>query len=354
MEHCLYCTQTPDTEEHPLSAALGEFKNAPTLVDRICRQCNNRRIGLLDEQLVRCGPIGVLRKQFGIEGRAHHDKVNPFYRGSAGGQRIKYFAWDENFGCEVLVELTGNGQGRQLSQLILRGQEGPHQHIPLTPTTTIEALRQQIAALKLVAPLEARLICDPLTEQWAVNLFKQLWPDRELPDSTVGASKFQGGIAQFQVTDRYFRAIAKIGFHYFLTQFPHYSGQESAFSDIRDFIVDDGRGLVSAHINRFVEVHKTPIAPRAPVIGHLLCAEIRDGVCDAHFEPFITPGSRLRAFVVHLGTDPAAIGNVFRAHAHFYYPQGKSGKYHGEAFEISRDQLNMAGPPYDPTVAAAS
>jgi hypothetical protein len=132
MKRCLYCTETPDSEEHPLSAALGEFNGAPTLLNRICEQCNNRRIGLLDEQFIRCGPAAILRKRFGIEGREHHQKVNPFYRGSAGGQRIKYLAWDEAFGCEVLVELTGGEQGRQLSQLILKGQDGPHHHIPLT------------------------------------------------------------------------------------------------------------------------------------------------------------------------------------------------------------------------------
>jgi hypothetical protein len=354
MDHCLYCTQAPRSEEHPLSAALGEFKDAPTLRDRICRDCNGKRIGLLDEQLVRCGPIGVLRKQLGIEGRAHHDKVNPFYRGSAGGQRLKFFTRDENFGCEVLVELTGRGQGRQLSQLILKGQEGPLHHIPLTATTTIELLRKQIAELKLVAPLEARLIFDPPTEPWAADLFKQLWPDRELPESTLGADRFQGGIVQIQVTNRYFRAIAKTGFHYFLTQFPNYSGHEAIFSDIREFITNDERELVAARINRFVRVHKKPIAPTAPVLAHLLCAEIREGVCLAHFEPFITPGSRLRAFVIYLGVDPAMTDYAFRAHGHFYYAQGKSGRYSGEALEITRDQLDLEETWFEPVIEPAT
>jgi hypothetical protein len=354
MERCLYCTEAPDSEEHPLSAALGEFKGAPTLLNRICEQCNNRRIGLLDEQFVRCGPAAILRKRFGIEGRGHHQKVNPFYRGSAGGQRIKYLTWDEAFGCEVLVELTGGEQGRQLSQLILKGQEGPHHHIPLTSATTIDALRQQIAALKLVGPLAARLIYDPPTEPWAVDLFKQLWPDYELPPATAGATRFQGGIAQFQVTNRYFRAIAKTGFHYFLTQFPHYSGHECIFSDIRSFIIDDEAELVPARINRFIGVQKSPIAPRAPVLGHLLCAEIRDGACLAHFEPFITPGSRLRAFAVKLGIDPEVKVSAFRAHAHLYYAQGKAGNYHGDAFEVSRDQLSLGDSSYDPVIEASS
>lgn len=350
MGQCLYCTASPDSEEHPLSAGFGEFNEAPVLRNRVCRECNNNRIGLLDEQFLRCGPAAVLRKRFGIKGREHHEKMNPFYRGSAGGQRITFLAWDEAFGCEVLVELIDGEQGRQLSQLIIKGQEEAQHHIPLTPTTTVAVLRQQIAALKLVAPLAVRLIYDPDTEPWAVDLFKQLWPDQELPKTTLGATRFQGGIAKFQVTNRYFRAIAKTGFHYFLTQFPNYSGHESFFSDIRDFIIDDKKELVSARINKFVGVHKSPIAPRAPVLGHLLCAEIREGTCTAHFEPFITPGSRLRAFAVHLGTDPAVKEFTFRAHAYLYYSQGKTGKYHGEAFEISEDQLHLGNLSYDPVV----
>ena len=354
MDRCLYCTQEPNSVEHPLSAALGEFKNAPTLRDRICKDCNSKRIGILDEQLVRCGPIGVLRKQFGIEGRAHHEKVNPFYRGSAGGQRLKFFTRDENFGCEVLIELTGRGQGRQLSQLILKGQKGPLHHIPLTATTTIELLRKQIAELKLVPPLEARLIFDPPTEPWAADLFKQLWPDRELPESRLGANNFQGGIVQLQVTNRYFRALAKAGFHYFLTQFPNYSGHEAIFSEIREFITNDESELVASRINQFVGVHKKPIAPSAPVLAHLLCAEIREGACLAHFEPFITPGDRLQAFAIYLGADPAMTDYAFRAHGHFYYGQGKNGRYSGEAFEIDRGQLVLDETSFDPVIESAA
>jgi hypothetical protein len=260
MQDCLYCHEIPESEEHPLSAALGEFSGGPTLINRICKQCNERRIGLLDEQFVRCGPAAVLRKRLGIEGREHHQKVNPFYRGSAGGQPIKFLSWDESLQCELLIEQTGRDQAGHLVQLILRGQAGPCHYIPLTSKMTIESLRQKVVALKLTFPLpEVRLIHDPVTEQWAVDLFKQLWPDVTMPDTTKGASSFSGGKVQFEVTDRYFRAIAKIGFHYFLTQFPNYSGHESIFSGIRDFIIDDTRGLVPARINQFIGVHRSPL-----------------------------------------------------------------------------------------------
>jgi hypothetical protein len=263
MERCLYCDQVPRSEEHPLPAALGEFKEGPTLLNRICKQCNERRIGLLDEQFVRCGPSAILRKRFDIQGRQHHEIVNPFYRGSAGGQRVKFFAWDESFQCEVLIELTGGDQGRQLTQLILRGKSGPHHHIPVTASMTPKRLREQIAALRLEAPLEVRLIHDPPTEQWAVDLFRELWPNEQLPQTTMGASGFKGGVVQFQTTNRYFRAIAKIGFHYFLTQFPEYTGHEPAFGDLRDFIYQRYEGIESQY---YQSVHRYPRVSDCPAV----------------------------------------------------------------------------------------
>jgi hypothetical protein len=353
MQHCLYCQEIPGSEEHPLSAALGEFSAGPTLINRICKQCNERRIGLLDEQFVRCGPVAVLRKRFGIEGRDHHQKVNSFYRGSAGAQPIKYLSWDESLQCNLLIEPTGGDQVDHLVQLILRGQSGPCHYIPLTSKMTIETLRQKIAALNLTFPLpEVRLIHDPATEQWAVDLFKQLWPDVTLPDTTIGATSFAGGKVQFEVTDRYFRAIAKIGFHYFLTQFPNYSGHESIFSGIRDFIIDDTRGLVPARINQFVGVHRSPLAPASSGwVGHILCAEIREGVCLAHFEPFVTPGGRMQAFMVRLATDTGSNEFVVRSHLYLYYAKGKIGRYSGDALQIRPDQLNLANSLCAPAIA---
>lgn len=334
MERCLYCDQIPRSEEHPLPAALGEFKGGPTLLDRICKICNERRIGLLDEQFVRCGPAAVLRKKFNIEGRDHHDKVNSFYRGSAGGRPIKFLTKDESFNCEVLVEMIGNDQARQLSQLILKGQSGPDHHIPLTPSTTYMDLRNRIAALQLVGPLEVRLICDPPTEQWAIELFKQLWPDQELPESTLGAKKFNGGIIEFQTTDRYFRAIAKIGFHYFLTQFPEFTGHESTFDDIRDFIIED-RGLIPDKVDQFIGIHQFPITPPSNgFVGHFLCARIDNGECLAHFEPFVSAGGRMRAFQIRLGSNSTSKVSAIRSHLWLYYAQGKIGRFSGDAGRV--------------------
>jgi len=49
----------------------------------------------------------------------------------------------------------------------------------------------------------------------------------------LGAKNYEkGAVVELQVTDRYYRAIAKIGFHYFLTQFPAFDGSAPCFSEI--------------------------------------------------------------------------------------------------------------------------
>jgi hypothetical protein len=346
-----------------LPAAFGEFVNAPTLKDRICGQCNSKRIGLLDEQYVRCGPEGLLRKKFGIEGRAHHEKVNPFYRGSAGGRRIEFLAWDDALQCEVNVELLGGDQGRQLCELILTeksGQTPPH-HIALKPGMTSDELLKIVAGLKLKGELESRITFDPVTEQWAPELIRKAWPVSSMSEGVVGATRFQGGVAKFQVTNRFYRAIAKIGFHYFLTQFPKYTGHEAIFSDVRSFIIDDSKELIPARINQFIGVRPYPLAipmcdPRIRPngwVGHLICAEVREGVCLAHYEPFISPEGRLRARTIFLGRDHMAGRYAIQAHLHRYFGHGKQGRFSGEALIVLPQGLNLVPTHLDPEIVVA-
>jgi hypothetical protein len=346
-----------------LPAALGEFIDAPTLKDRICGQCNSKRLGLLDEQYVRCGPEGFLRKKFGIEGRDHHQKVNPFYRGSAGGQRIEFLAWDDQLQCTVNVELLGGDRARQLCELILTEKSGrtPTRHIALKPEMTADELLKIVAGLELKGELESRITFDPATEQWAPELIRKAWPGSSMSEGVLGATSFKGGVAKFQVTNRFYRAIAKIGFHYFLTQFPKYTGHEAIFSDVRNFIIDDSKELIPARVNQFIGVRPHPLVlplsdPRVKPngwVGHLICAEVREGACLAHYEPFISSQGRLRARTIFLGRDDIAgdyADYAIEAHLHRYFEQGKQGRFSGEALIVAPQGLNLAAVQLEPEI----
>ena len=98
MDLCIYCSRVADSVEHPLPAAFGEFKSAPLLENRICKKCNNQSLGILDEQLTRCGPEAFFRKLYDVHGRTTHEKINPFERGSAGARRLNARAVDPKLG----------------------------------------------------------------------------------------------------------------------------------------------------------------------------------------------------------------------------------------------------------------
>jgi len=70
-----------------------------------------------------------------------------------------------------------------------------------------------------------------VTSQAATLIISAVWPSVTLGPGVLGAKNYEkGAVVELQVTDRYYRAIAKIGFHYFLTQFPAFDG--SCFSEI--------------------------------------------------------------------------------------------------------------------------
>jgi hypothetical protein len=62
-------------------------------------------------------------------------------------------------------------------------------------------------------------------------------------------------------TEKYFRGLAKIAFHYFLKHMEGFHGSEDAFSDIRNFIIDGRREDVDTFVSGRQSHLKTNIVP---------------------------------------------------------------------------------------------
>jgi len=357
---CLYCSSPANSLEHVLPAAFGEFTGAPNLENRVCTKCNNKRLGPLDEQLARCSPEGFFRKWYGIEGRAHHDKVNPFYRRSAGGGRQEFSAFDPVWGVEVNLEIE-KGQARQLRELIFVESSGKTHHLPIREDTTAERLLREFKGLGVVKPFETRLSSDPEEMAWLEPLLRQAWPEAEFGEGTPGSKVFEGAVGKVELNARYFRAFAKIGFHYFLTEFPDYSGRELLFSPLRRFISEDDGGPIT-RVNEFVGQRQHPLLqemldPNARPDGfraHLLCAEVRPGGCFAHVQLFLTEDWPAPIYTIRLAADPAIVGAGAAGHVYHYYQDGVSGRFSGEALRLGVALTNFAAPPLAPVVTSAA
>jgi hypothetical protein len=324
-----------------LPAAFGEFKDAPNLNNYICAPCNNGPLGLLDQQIARCGPEALLRKFYAVEGRAEHVKVNPFARGSAGGRRIEFSTFDREFGVEVNLEIE-DGNVTQLCELIFVEKEsGKTHHLPIRKNMTPAQLREGRNCLQIVAPYETRLSCYPHEQEWLEKLVTGVWPAASFSEGKLLSNIIEKPVAKFEMGERYFRAIAKIGFHYFLTQFPKYTGREEMFTKIREFIYKDNDNPIG-RINEFMGVRRESllqgmIDPKMRPAGwraHILAAEVQAGVCAAHVQMFLTEEHAAPIYTVVLAGDSAIQGDTAFAHAYLYYREGKREKFSGEAMTL--------------------
>ncbi|HEX4950793.1 MAG TPA: hypothetical protein VFZ34_29295 [Blastocatellia bacterium] len=126
-------------------------------------------------------------------------------------------------------------------------------------------------------------------------------------ESTPREGKVKGMLT-FQITDKYFRAIAKIGFHYFLKYMRMFRGDEEAFSEIRKFITEGG------DISKFVSYSAAdkligfiPDGYGVKTFRHILIAKAtyEKMYCQAQF--FLGPGFDPIIYTIHLGNNPMRI-----------------------------------------------
>jgi hypothetical protein len=357
MAACLYCDSDGNTHEHVVPAAFGEFLNAPVLQVPICAVCNNQRLGLLDEQVSRCGPEGFMREFYGVKGRAHHSPVNPFARGSAGGSRLEFSTFDREVGVEVNLEIR-DGVVTQMCELILvEATTGKAHHFPLTEGTTADQLRTEVERRTILKPYEARVSCHPHERVWVEKLLQEHSPGMTFSEPKLMSHVIETPEVKFQLGERYFRGIAKIGLHYFLTQFPTYSGHEPMFSPVRSFIFEETKEPVR-RVNEYVQTRHHPLLlpmlnPEARPAGwraHILAAEVRPGACLAHVQMFLTEDNPGQIYTINLVQDAGLTEYAAHAHIYRYYSDGKRGKLSGEASPLPSVRVAIAFPPTTPAV----
>jgi hypothetical protein len=201
------------------------------------------------------------------------------------------------------------------------------------------------------------ILYDPENEVWVQHLIKEAWPRAAFGEDNLASTTSKGAVINVTLTDRYFRAMAKIGFHYFLTQFPQYSGHEPMFSDIRAFILEDGGGVDRA--NEFIGRREHPLlgemltgARPAGWRAHVLCAEIRPSECFAHMQMFISEDWPAPAYTVRLTREPALFDSRAAGHAYVYYTDGPKGKYSGEASCLTTLRADLPAPPLAPVITS--
>jgi len=331
---CIYCGSQDLTEEHYLPEGLGRFRGYETLKNRICKKCQTK-CSQLEGQLLRNSPEAFFRKLVGKLGKKHHKKIEIFYRRNADTDPIRIIATYPGEEYPVLWEPNeGEMTLREMRQIVVLDDSGNYCPIPISDSIrTSEDIKPLLEVfngrkLKVVA-----VFADPSEyERMEIILsmidskLKISWPEK----APKGGQRIDF-IAASRLTDKYYRAIAKIGFHYFIKMSEQFTGHEDMFNPIKNFIMDGGdwRSCVYSHEGNLVFDVNRRVRPKNFL--HLLVAEKTYMTIQARMQLFLGTNVQPPIYTVQLARNPERVWSPDKAwgHSYVYFDNKDSEGYDG-------------------------
>lgn len=244
---CIYCGSTPaDAKEHWILRAMGRFKGYEPLLGRVCHGCDGELGRTVDETFCRVGPAALFRQAVGIKGRHSTQSVNPLHYGAVHREpptRVR--TWTDHEQHELLVEpilARGADHIQPLRQIVVE-KDGKRVPVPLADGWTSENIRVALEEREMLGARLLSVYCDESERESVVGVLRDLFRPFSVPCYNRTVSPLQDRadgispvVASFIVDDDYYRAVAKMAFHYLLKWCPAITGREGEFAAVRRFI----------------------------------------------------------------------------------------------------------------------
>lgn len=348
-QRCIYCRGLflPIGEgDHVLPQALGKFRGDKRFRG-VCPTCNNA-CSPSEQQLIRCGPESLYLRRMAPA--------------TPGGSRAKRKRYGESVGAvgadppdlrvahpdhfeRVRITPTDIG-GSYFDHLVCEYADGSDESIELHPCMSAARLRDQLWQLRKEWPKKAWFHCHEDHAERYREILNEIFPGheyREGPSTEPGIHRLRCRV-RVEVGLPYFRAIAKIGFHYYLTRNARGArGDEHEFTGVRSFI-RHGVGSLSAFVR--------PGGDRFPAVftrssrmglGHVLIADESEDLVVVRVHLFAGPNGNEFKHDVILGpiSTPIVMRSLVVGHGYSYDdPQPERG-FAGEVTELP---LRRTGP----------
>jgi hypothetical protein len=296
-------------KEHYLPAGLGNFRNDVRLRDYICKRCQHK-FSTLEDVFMHHGPEAFFRHIVGVRGRKQHRKKNIFYEPTAGMPPLRVTAKHPSGDFTVLWEIDGMTAGCEMKQLVFRDEQNCDLHLPFIPgqlDKDFERFRKEQSdkKLRLIACFfdsadeeEFKSVCSDFLKG---TLSEVILPER---------CEVEGEMRAW-LSLPYYRAVAKIAFHFILAHFP-FTGLEPQFDGIKRFIFTgrDHDRFVQNTDEQFVEEFKDH-SVLSKDWCHFLSAQYDYNAVEARMQFFSGPKARPIVWRVMLGSSPARVVGTF-------------------------------------------
>jgi hypothetical protein len=345
LEVCIYCGEANKKfcKAHILPRSLGAFENQPTLLNTVCAECDTE-IGKSEDQFTHSGLAALLRTQLGL---AEDERRSPFRRRFAGqgpvDMKTNYLGTDG-----VLLEPSGVGDWKlppvlPLPQLHFIYADGNKKCIRINPESFTAA-----EVLKVIGEIVPKqVVFFGLTPEQYEHIFKAfhqagiplsgeqtVYPptDKELlPVLATGT---------LRCDKRYFQAIAKIAFHYYLGMNLgncYMNGSEDIFNPVRRFIrygEVNPETFVNQRKGYFVDDLLNGWRP--PYYGHIFVAEASNKCIKVKAQFFVGPNIEPPYYEVLLCQKPFIVNirpTIF-GHNYVYIEPDKRNQFAGTIHQL--------------------
>lgn len=339
---CIYCGGPgPYSDSHIVPESLGKFKGQPKQKQLVCKGCDHE-IGKAEEQLARCGPEAFHRVNLNIKGKKKHTRSFPFRRGYAGQGPLELSAPLPGREYEIWVEPVGDEENAQpVPQIVLKGPGGEWDRIrlPEPMKVTAEYLRNALGKSPVKGE-DIRLETVGLSEREIDHVFSVIkgmgiWLRDEPTATEPSGPRFYPNVCgkgRLIVDARYFRAIAKIAFQYYIEFSEQLCGYEDCFAPTKRFI-RYGEGEIDTFVvqRRGYLVSDLKLGWRPSYYGHFIIGEIAEGVVKTYVQLFIGRDNDPPYYEVILSQGSSILldDSVF-GHFYAYYPPDSRSQYTGE------------------------
>lgn len=351
-ETCIYCGNNFDSTlgegDHIIPDQLGEFKNDKRF-RRICSVCNNK-IGKAEQQIVQSGPEGFFRQIVQPKSKRLLRHGIGHQRGAMGSPPPKYTT--DTGGHPALVEPSKDNPQNvfEVDHIFIRDKNGNETHIKLYPNMRPKQIRDAIANAGLGEMKKLYLSCGEKNWEGYTSLLQKIWPNSKFEESEPTSRDVPTPMPckiKFMVNANYFRSLAKIAFHYYLTHSRRHRGDEDCFGSIRNFIMSGGATdtfFQQKNQNQFVMPFgdlSTGGVATPDQWCHFLAASEANGQAVTYVQLFVGRGCIPTPHYVSLGQWSSRIllpDNEAWAHVYIYDQPQQQGKYagHVKAAQITR------------------
>jgi hypothetical protein len=236
-----------------------------------------------------------------------------------------------------------------IDQLVIVDAEKGEFHLELSPQMTTAQLRKRIEQSGYKPSERTFLHADDATWPHYVAMMRELWPNVSIEERSgrdCGMHRI-AGLASFRFHTDYYRAIAKIGFHYYLLHTRRgIQGTEPEFAVIRDFIRNGGdhKPLFEAPGARFALPFGEVLDGRAVLPGvwtHIVAADETARAAVAMVTLFMGPRRLAPVYHIRLATfaSPIIVPDARFTHAYLYGATESSGTHAGRVEAVSSTRL---------------